>query len=386
MGLLDAGLLSIALLGSCMAIRGRFRLLGAAAFAKLFVVAVFAFLSDVPAVHDLVVRLNVDQGWYNATAQSVADAVSKYGFFIDYTWVVGNQNFLYNAVLGVYAAANGSLNPVSYLLLNFAVYAGIVFFCLRIRRTLGGKGNDAVFAAVLFLLPSLNIYSMLMLRDLLIGLVLCAFIDALLMKRYLSQVVILSVMFALRNQFALILLLASAFDWYMRNRRIVALPLRVSIGGLAAIAALFVVADSRYGYMLDNLNPWFLAGFFSWMPFGFLGLDFVVQDSSVLAASFGSLVLYRLISPETFLLPLLFAVSLVRAKRFSPEWRRLAGVLCLVLLVYCFGYYTEYKLMFVRLFIPFYPVFFVMTYDVFADVCGRIYETIQGRVLRANRV
>ena len=50
MGLLDAGLLSIALLGSCMAIRGRFRLLGAAAFAKLFVVAVFAFLSDVPAV------------------------------------------------------------------------------------------------------------------------------------------------------------------------------------------------------------------------------------------------------------------------------------------------------------------------------------------------
>lgn len=386
MGLLDAGLLSLAFLGSLMALRGRFRLLGAAALAKLFVIAVFAFLSNVPSVHQIVVRLNVDQGWYGATAQSVADAVSKYGLFIDYTWVVGNQNFLYNAVLGIYAAANGSLNPVSYLLLNFGVYAGIVFFCLRIRRALGGKGDETLFAAVLFLLPSLNIYSMLMLRDLLIGLVLCAFIDALLSRRYVSQIVILLVMFALRNQFALILLLASAADWYMRNRRIVALPLRLSIGGIAVIAALLTAAGSRYGYLLDNLNPWFLAGFFSWIPFGFLGLDFIVQDSSVLAASFGSLLAYRLISPETFLLPLLFAVSALRARRFSPQWRRLAGVLCLVLFVYCFGYYTEYKLMFVRLFIPFYPLFLVMTYEPLAQICGRVREIISRRMLRAHRI
>jgi hypothetical protein len=386
MGLLDATVLCAALLGSCMLLRGRFRLAGAAAVMKLFLIAVFAVMIDVPSVYAVIVRLNVDQGWYGATAHSVADAVSSYGLFIDYSYVVGNQNFLYNAILGLYTAANGSLNPLSWLLLNFAVYAGIIFFCLRIKRTLGVKGRDDFFALALFLLPSLNIYSMLMLRDLLIGLALCAFIDALLARRYLSQLLLLGAVFALRNQFAFILFFASALEWYIRNRKTVALPLRLSAIGLGSIAVLIIAAGGRYGYLLNYFNLSFLYGFFSWVPLGFLGLDFIVQDRSVLAASFSSLVLYRLISPDTFLLPLFFLVSLVRSRSMSASWKRLSFVLCVVLFIYCFGYYSEYKLMFVRLFIPFYALFFVLSYDTIIDALHGIADKIPWRILRAHRV
>jgi len=379
MGFLDVALLSIAFTAVLFLFKNRDqRIFSVVLFAKILFIAFFAVMIDVPAVRDMIVRLNVDQGWYFNTAMTVSEAVRKYGLFINYSWVVGNQNFLYNMILGLYAAANGALNPLSYLLLNLAVSCGIVFFCVRIRRKLTGSTDVMFFALILFLLPSLNIYAMLMLRDLMIGLVVCAFFDALLSRRYLRIALLIAVMYFLRNQFAFILLLAALIDFYLRNRKIVPLPLRISLGGLAACVIVPVAAGTVYGYIFGYFNLQFLYGFFSWLPFGFLGLDFIVQDRSVLAASLGSLIAYRIISPETLLLPLFFIVSLFRGF-VSDDHRRIAAVICPVLLLYCFGYYTEYHLMFVRLFIPFYPIFFVLSYDTAVAVFTRCAEKIRQR-------
>ncbi|MGL4369687.1 MAG: hypothetical protein ACRCUT_08455, partial [Spirochaetota bacterium] len=214
------------------------RLFCSVILAKLVCIFFFSALIDAPFVKSILVRLNTDQLWYHDTAYAVSDAVARGGLFIDYPSVVGNQNFLYNVILGLYARANGSLSDISYLLLNLIIYIDIVFYCVRLRREITGKSGSRIFALLLFLLPTMNIYSFLMLRDLLIALVLCAFLYYLVLRRYIPLAVSLVLIYYLRNQFAYILILAAAVWIYCSVRRQIPLAVRISSAGIILTAGI----------------------------------------------------------------------------------------------------------------------------------------------------
>ncbi|MGL4370314.1 MAG: hypothetical protein ACRCUT_11695, partial [Spirochaetota bacterium] len=211
----------------------------------------------------------------------------------------------------------------------------------------------------------------LMLRDLLIALVLCAFLYYLVSRRYIPLAVSLVLIYYLRNQCAYILILAAAVWIYCSLRRQIPLAVRISSAGIILTAGIFISAAGRFGYIYDYCEPLFLLNFASWLPFGFLGLDFIMQGTGVLAASVSSLIFYRIISPETVLLPVLFIITAFHSGK-SERHARLLFVVSAALLAYCFGYYIEYRLMFIRLFIPFYPVLFVLSYDTAAALIRRI--------------
>lgn len=376
-----------------LAVPGPVRLLyaGIVGF-KLCILAVASLLASL-LFRDAIIPGQPDQFWYIETASVIAYEIADTGWGTDYFAIVGLHNRLYNVVLGWLTFANYSPDLVLFRLLNVFASLVLIVFGIRLADALYGPDRTlrVTCALGLAVLPFTNLYSMIVTRDVLIAACVMAFMYGMVRRSLAIQAAVFAIMFYLRIQFAFVLLVI-AVGWLVMNhshfsrlgrKRLIWTGLGIVIVGGASWVVANLVPQLRH--VTAVLGPAFLLEFASAFPISFLGLDFLFADASKTNLPRIQLLLGRVIAPETIILPALLIYTTLRSSRLGLPviHRRFLLVLWIAIGIYAFGYYVEYRLMFVRLLLPFYPLMYIAVLPVFLRAIARIRGGLRARMAYA---
>lgn len=346
---------------------------GGLAIAKIFLAVVVSLLASY-LFSEGVLPGQPDQDWYISTAQAIAAAVGRNGFFgSDYFAIVGLHNRLYNVVLGWITYLNGTSDIFVFRLLNTFLSLALVVYGVRVARLIY-EGDERYQRWALLgvgLLPSMNIYAMTVLRDVMISLFLMMFVYYMVRGAVLRQLLVVGLTYFLRLQLTYLMIVVGIGWFLMRHRRVVERRVWSVRRWIAPSAGVLAIGLAAYlatrmipilGYLTSFVTLDFLGRFAVAFPVSFLGLDFLFADSAVMKLGRMQLLLIHLITPETVILPISFvAVMFQRVPRkLSPVYVNLRLVVWIFALIYAFGYYVQYREIFVRLLLPIYPLMYLL--------------------------
>jgi len=309
------------------------------------------------------IPVNPDQQLYLETSSRIAEALRVSLLRVDYAGIVGLHNRSYSVALGWLAFLNGGGSILLYRLFNVflsLVLAALAYALARCLYPLSTKAHRLTFLGV-SLLPSVNLYSMFLLRDVLIAAVLMLVVVGLFGHRLWLAVAGLALTYFTRIQLFFLLAGAAALYAAMRAARHAG---RYAHALNPVLAAGFVVAGYfvapfvlppehdytralsilSFGYFLVRLVP------------SLLGLDFLFAEQGALELERSTLAGARLLLFDTWLVPLLFMAAAVRYKRMPVRCGRLYLWAAAVSVGYTAGYWIAYGALIVRLLMPLYPL------------------------------
>ena len=357
---------------------------GGVAVAKLFL-AIAVSLLALYLFPEGVLPGQPDQFWYIQTAQGIAASVDRYGLFgSDYFAIVGLHNRLYNMVLGWITYLNGTTDLFVFRLLNTFLSLALVVYGVKIAGLIY-QGDERYQRWALLgvgLLPTMNIYAMTVLRDVMISLFLMMFVYYMLRGAIVRQILVIALTYYLRLQLTYLMVVVGIGWFLMRNRRTVerrVWSVRRWFGPVAGVLAIGVAAfvATRTVPILTYLTSFitldFLGRFAVAFPISFLGLDFLFAHSAAMKLGRMQLLIIHLITPETVILPITFVAVLLRRvpSGLPPMYANLRLVVWIFALIYAFGYYVEYREIFVRLLLPIYPLIYLLVLPYLVSAVDR---------------
>jgi hypothetical protein len=120
------------------------------------------------------IPVNPDQKLYLETASRIAEALRVSLLKVDYAGIVGLHNRAYSVALGWLAFLNGGGSALLYRLFNVFLSLVLAALAYALARSLYPPSRKAAVLVFLGvgLLPSINLYSMFVLRDVMIAAVL----------------------------------------------------------------------------------------------------------------------------------------------------------------------------------------------------------------------
>ncbi|MDM8527688.1 hypothetical protein QUF58_05680 [Anaerolineales bacterium HSG24] len=318
---------------------------------------------------------NVDQFWYIGMAEVTAQEINKDGFFVDYADVLGvyyPKYLLYHYILGWLAFSKGD-NLFTYRLFNMFTSLLIVIYGVKIAQTLYGKNNLLYQKYVIIglgLLPSTNMYTLMVMRDVLITLLVTMFIYHLIKWQIIPLILTLGLTYLTRWHLVMIMGTVSAGWSLIGSRLLSSKKSGIKIWQTVLIAGILAITGYAMTYVVPSLafmrnyvtNTSLLLNFGMAFPISFLGLDFAFTDASNLAISRTRLLLGRLIAPETIILPFLMFLLITRKSSvtITSLHKKLQIVFWLSILVYTFAYYTNFGFLTIRALSPFYPYMYLL--------------------------
>ena len=336
-----------------------------------------------------------DQAFYVETAHAIAMASLTEGTAVlDYSSIVELHNLSYNVLIGwatslnpyggVGGASGGTTvaNLLSYRFLNILFSTLLLAAALGLVGWLYGESRSAPLYRTLTLwgvglMPSVVIYSQMVLRDVMIAMRFTAFVDGLVARRPLLTVAVTALMYLTRLQLGLILCVG-VVGWVLlrilggRRRGPVQTGVSLAVLGATAFGATFVFPS--VAFVRGYVKPEVIVDLVTFFPSSILGLDVLFAPAEDLALSRAALLRTRLVVPDTFLVPLLAALAAVVGPRGDRSQRSSETTLVVwaMVLVYALSYYVYYGFMFVRLMMPFYGVLFVLALPLVLRVLRRL--------------
>jgi hypothetical protein len=313
---------------------------------------------------------NPDQFWYVETADRIATELRSKNF-VNYFEIVNIHNRLYNILLGWMTYLNGSCSILLYRMFNTMISIAIAiigyYFALNIYPN---QRHYYTFAYIfLSFLPSLNIYSQYVLRDILISFLNILFFYLLWIRKWTILLIVIYIMYYLRIQmsyiyvailliYALILIFKGLhFQPKKQRKYILILEVFIVIILISYLLSLFFNVDYLFHYLFKFDFLKIIVRF----PFSFLGLDFLIADESKSYFSRSILLLSRLLMMDGFILPLIYIFTVY--KYFKEKDFALINfiiILSFSIISYYIGYSMEYSVTFLRLWIPFYPIILIV--------------------------
>lgn len=362
-GLLLAGSASVAMALS-RALRG---LPWAVVALKLAILAAVSLLVPViwPGGEGLI-PVNPDQHLYLETSSRIAEALAVSPLAVDYRGIVGIHNLSYSVALGWLAFLNGGGNLFLYRLFNVfvsMVLAGLSYALARSLCPRSTRAPTVVFLGVA-VLPSVNAYSMFVLRDVLIAAVVMSVVLGLFGRKLWLALAGLAVAYFTRIQLFFLLVGAAALFASVRAVRHTG---RYGHALRWVLVAGFVVAGFYLVPLVlppeyDCTHASTVLGFGRFLvrlvP-SLLGLDFLFAMQGSLELDRATLAAARLLLLDTWLVPLLFMGAAVCYKKMTESWREFYLWVGAVSVGYAAGYWIAYGGSFVRLLMPLYPLFLV---------------------------
>lgn len=310
------------------------------------------------------IPVNPDQHLYMETSGRIAEALRVSPLSVDYATIVGLHNRSYSVALGWLGFLNGGGNVFLYRLFNVflsMVLAGLSYALARSVCPRSRRVPMLVFLGVAFL-PSANVYSMFVLRDVLIAAVVMSV--ALGLFGHTLWLVLAGLAVAYFTRLQLFFLLAGAVALFV-SMRVARRAGPYSPALKWVLAAGFVVAGfylaplvlppeydythassvSSFGQFLVRLVPSLLG-----LDFGFAVQGSLELDRATLAAA-------RIVLVDTWLVPLLFLGAAVCYRKMTESCREFYLWVGAVSVGYAAGYWITYGVVFVRLLMPLYPLF-----------------------------
>lgn len=310
------------------------------------------------------IPVNPDQHLYVETANRIADALRVSPLSVDYAGIVGLHNRSYSVVLGWLAYLNGGGNLFLYRLFNGFIsllLAGLAYVLARRLYPRSLQAASLVFLGVA-VLPSVNAYSMFILRDVLIAAIVMSVALGLFGRRYWLTIVGLVMAYFTRFQLFFLLVGAVAlfaaikfgrrFGQYGPVLRGVLLA-AFAIGGFY-VAPLVLPPEYDYSHASSLLS---FGRFLVHLVPSLLGLDFLLVDPGSLELGRSTLVAARLLLVDMWLVPFLFMGIALHYRRMDGRWREFYLWVWAVTIGYMAGYWIAYGTVFVRLLMPLYPLF-----------------------------
>jgi len=346
--------------------------------AKLGLLAVVSVL--VPIVFDAeILPVNPDQLFYVVTAERIAERIADANpLAVDYAEIVGLHNLLYSVLLGWLAFLNGSASVLLYRVFNAflsMVLAGLGYALARAVFPVARKTWLYAFLGC-SLLPSVNAYTMFVLRDVLIGVLVLLIAVSLYGRRYWLALGGLLLAFYTRIQLSFLLVgacgLYAGFGLARRLGRW-APALRGALVVGFVVAGYFIaplVLPPEYDYT----QAWNLAGFgrflLRFVP-SFVGLDFLLVAPEGLELGRSTLAIVRLVMIDTWAVPLLFLLGVLLFRKMATRWREFYLWTLALVLGYAAGYWIAYGALMVRLWVPLYPLLLVAAVPVSEELLRR---------------
>ncbi len=331
---------------------------------KLVLVGVVSLLAPLlwPGSGGLI-PVNPDQHLYVETASQIVDALRTSPLAVDYAGIVGLHNRLYSIALGWLAYLNGGGSVFLYRLFNVFVsfLLAAIAYSLACHVAPQHRSTGRLAFVTIGLLPSVNAYAMLVLRDVLLAVAVAAVALGLFSRKHWLTIAGLAVAYYTRVQLFFLLVGAAALFAALRFLRHCGRygpALRGSLVAVFLIVGFFVapfVLPPEYDYThartLASLGRFVV----SVIPC-LLGLDFLMVDRASLELSRSTLALTRIILFDTWLVPLMFLGSVVLYRRMDSQQREFHLWVWAVSLGYAAGYWIAYGAMSVRLMVPLYPL------------------------------
>lgn len=348
---------------------------------KLYL-AIAASLLATYLFSDSIIPGQPDQYQYIRTAVIIANSIGQVGLETDYLAIVGLHNRLYNVVLGWITYLNGYASISLYRLVNTFAGLLLVVYGVKVAMLLYKERWEywKYTAIGLALLPFTTLYTMIITRDVLISAFVIMFLYGMLKGSFWFQTVMILLTFYLRLQLAVMLVVMGLGWLVMNNERLSSntgprkLLITLSLLAVAAGSYAATIVVPQVAHISTFISSEFLLQFAAAFPLSFFGLDFLFADAAQMNLSRSQLLAGRLIAPETIVLPLMMLLLALGGKRWdlSSLHRRFQIFIWLSITIYSFGYFVEYRLLFVRLLLPFYPVMYLLTVPLFASALKNI--------------
>jgi hypothetical protein len=312
---------------------------------------------------------NPDQYMYVSTAERIAEELQAHPFSVDYQAIVGLQNRSYNVILGWLAFFNGKPSILLYRVFNIflslvlAVLGCTVAGWLYPKR---GKASHIVLIS-LGLLPSVNVYAMFVLRDVLLAVLMLLFAGSLLRRQWIILALTIFLTYYTRIQLAFWMLGIAGFAFFLRGvvRFLRARRMIPTMMVMGFILATYLVSPMLVPPKYDVYSATSFGRFLARFIPSFVGMDFLLADSSQLNVGRVSLALSRLVLVDSWLLPLLFlwmGLSWQHWRWQDAQWKELYVGLWAGLLAYFAGYWISYGGLMIRLWLPFYPLLLIVVF------------------------
>jgi hypothetical protein len=310
------------------------------------------------------IPVNPDQKLYLETASRIAEALRVSLLKVDYAGIVGLHNRAYSVVLGWLAFLNGGGSALLYRLFNVFLSLVLAALAYALARSLYPPSRKAAVLVFLGvgLLPSINLYSMFVLRDVMIAAVLMLVVLGLFGQKFWVILVGLALTYFTRIQLFFLLVgaivLFAAMRGAQRARRWAhELSLALLAGFVIAgyfFAPLVLPPEYDYSHAMSILS---FGRFLVHLVPSVLGLDFLFADQTALELGRSTLGAARLLLFDTWLVPLLFMGGAIYYRRMAPKFREFYLWVAAVVIGYAAGYWITYGAIFVRLLVPLYPLF-----------------------------
>uniref|UniRef100_A0A7C3RJI0 Glycosyltransferase RgtA/B/C/D-like domain-containing protein n=1 Tax=Dictyoglomus thermophilum TaxID=14 RepID=A0A7C3RJI0_DICTH len=329
---------------------------------------------------------NPDQFWYVETAQRIAVELRSKNF-LDYYEIVNIHNRLYNILLGWITYLNGNSSVLLYRMFNTMISIAIAIIGYHFSISIYPNQRLYHTFAYIFLsfLPSLNIYSQFVLRDILISFVNILFFYLLWIRKWAILPIVIYIMYYLRLQmsyiyiaslliYATILIFKSLhFESKKHKKYILILEIFIVMTLISYLLSLFFKVDYLFQYIF-KFDFWKIIIRF---PFSFLGLDFLIADESKSYFSRSILLLSRLLMIDGFILPLIYIFTVYRYfKVRNFDLINFINILSFIMMSYYIGYSIEYNVTFLRLWIPFYPILLLMILPSLKNIVFKYFYAI----------
>ncbi|MEN3010401.1 MAG: hypothetical protein ABDI20_05410 [Candidatus Bipolaricaulaceae bacterium] len=312
------------------------------------------------------IPVNPDQNFYYDTIGQIACALRENPLCVDYNAIVGLHNRSYSVVLGWLAFLNGRESVLLCRLFNILLsllLAGLAYGLACViypqKRT-----RFYVFLGAA-LLPSINMYTLFVLRDVLIAVLTTTFIFGTFARRY--WLTLLSLVLTYYTRFQLFFLFVGSMLLYIGLRLVSRLGFSEKV-----VKSVFVAMFVLTTYFLAPLvlppeyeytQTWGLAGFGRFLgrfiP-SFVGIDFLFTPQEMLELSRPVLAIARGFLFDSWALPILFLMGFWFYKRAPNQWKEIYLWTWAFIASYAVGYWHAYGRLMIRLWIPLYPLLLVV--------------------------
>jgi len=309
-----------------------------------------------------VLPINKDQYWYIDTANTIASELADNIVNVDYSGIVGLHNRLYNVLAGWLTYLNGGNSIMVIRSFNVFCSAAIIIIGYFLVRELYPEEADyqSMTIVALGLLPSINLYSALILREILIALLVTLFFYFIVTNKKLMSLLILLATYYLRRAISYIMIVIFLLSGLQKNRRlslvrVIILTSATILLSYAATHLFPVISYTRAYFQIGVIVRFFLSFFTS-----FLSLDFIFTDTAR-EISTNQMLLLKMMTPEVFFLPILTLFKVFKRKQLMGEKEQELLFLVLIFIVmFSFGYFMEYGAVQTRFYIPIYPLLLVI--------------------------
>lgn len=306
-------------------------------------------------------NLYPDQVFYLETAHKIHENIVQDGIFLDYESIVGLHNWLYSFFGGIILLINKSNSLIlGYRFFNLFTHSILIVLGYKyLYNTSATKRQLAVI--VLSIMPSFLLFSVLILRELMLATVILLFFYSIKKNNIISFLSSIIISYYLRKQlifiYTLIVILFFCYKFIVKNNKFFSF---IAISILACVG-LVLINKSDYSYFLTYLNFSEVFYFTKVLVTGLLSISFLFNQEA-LSVPVLKMLFVKLTTPEVFIIPIVYILQI---KKMLIN--RIFCLFTLFILFYSFGYFIEYRFISTRYFLVLYPIMVCLILETYSD-------------------